>query len=200
MRLLPPQNLQDGHPTGPARKRWLTAVLWLLAFTTAPAAEVPTVVEVRALYLYNFSLFITWPESAFSSPDAPIGYCVEGNARLRKMLGKLLDGETAHGRPLRLIENPGRSGWSECHLLYLNSTLGEKAGEIRRIVQGRPVLLVSDSQEFVREGGMVSLVRKGRRVRPVINLEVVKASGIRISSKLLRLSTLVSTDDGDNPR
>jgi len=143
----------------------LGILLWVLSIGPVSAADAPTVAEVRALYLYNFSLFISWPESAFSSPDAPIVYCVEGNARLSKILAKLLDGESVHGRPLRLARDAAGSNWSGCHLLYLASTLGDQ-------------------------------VAKGRRVRPMINLEAVKASGIRISSKLLRLSTLVSTDEG----
>ena len=171
-------------------------VLWLLASGPAAAADTPSVVEVRALYLYNFSLFISWPESAFTSADAPIDYCVAGNARLRKLLEKLLDGETAHGRPLRLVDAGGGSGRNNCHLLYLDSSLGDEMQRIRESLRGRPVLLVSDAPGFVRKGGMVSLVRKGRRVRPMINLAAVRASGIRISSKLLRLSTLVSTEEG----
>jgi len=173
---------RDDRSTGPWRRCWLGILLWVLSIGPVSAADAPTVAEVRALYLYNFSLFISWPESAFSSPDAPIVYCVEGNARLSKILAKLLDGESVHGRPLRLARDAAGSNWSGCHLLYLASTLGDQVASIRRTLQGRPMLLVSDSQ--------------GRRVRPMINLEAVKASGIRISSKLLRLSTLVSTDEG----
>lgn len=175
-------------------RRLLLSVVWLLAtLNPAPAGQTPTVVEVRALYLYNFSLFVNWPDSAFESPDSPVVYCVVGNNRLRKTLEKLLDGESSRGRSLRMAGEKPASGWAGCHLLYLSGSLGSEVAEIRDALQGKPVLLVSDSEKFVQEGGMVSLIRKGRRVRPVINLEAVKAAGIRISSKLLRLSRLVTT-------
>jgi hypothetical protein len=174
--------------------RWLVAALLLLLVTgPATAGQSPTVVEVRALYLYNFSLFISWPDAAFEAPDSPIVYCVAGNNRLRKTLAKLLEGESSRGRPLRMAGEHPAGGWAECHLLYLSGSLGSQVMEIRDALRGRPVLVVSDSETFVLEGGMVSLIRKGRRVRPMINLEAVKAAGIRISSKLLRLSRLITT-------
>ena len=177
---------------------------WLLAWALVglslgvAAAPAPSVLEVRALYLYNFSLFIEWPTTAFESKSQPLEYCVAGNHKLHQILGKLLAGETAGGRPLHLKPVEHRQ-WRNCHLLYLDRSLGEERSKILDQVQGAPVLTVGDSRHFVVTGGMVALVRKGRRVRPVVDLAAVKAVGIRISSKLLRLSELIDGREEGRP-
>ena len=169
----------------------LAAVLWVLSAGTGTAAT-PTPLEVRALYLYNFSLFVTWPETAFEAPDAPLRYCVVGNPALARVLARLIEGEKARGHPLELVEQPRT--FEYCHLLYLDHSLGERVGAILAGVRRRPVLTVGDSEAFVQNGGMVGLVRQGRRIRPVIHRAAVGKAGIRISSKLLRLARLVGKE------
>ena len=53
------------------------------------------------------------------------------------------------------------------------------------------MLTVGDTQDLVQAGGMVSLVREDGRLHPMINRETAARAGIQISSKLLRLATLV---------
>lgn len=158
-------------------------------------AETPSVLEVRALYLYNFSVFIHWPASAFEAPDSPIRYCVLGNRVLYRTLAKLIKGESAQGHSLELTTAANAEDWSHCHLLYLDHSLGERIPEILTEVRGYPVLTIGDTKAFPREGGMIGLLRKGRRVRPTINTETVAVSGIRISSKLLGLANLMRDDE-----
>ncbi len=176
---------------GAAGRRALVGLCLLLCLGRGVAAT-PTPLEVRALYLYNFSLFVTWPQSAFDAPGAPLRYCVVGNPALARLLARLVKGEAARGHPLQIVERP--SSFENCHLLYLDHSLGERIGRILAAVRARPVLTVGDSEAFVRAGGMVGLVRQGRRIRPVIDRAPVAAARIHISSKLLRLARLIGKE------
>ena len=153
--------------------------------------------EVRAVYLFNFSIFIRWPDTAFETQDSPFNYCVLGDDDLSRILARLLVDESVNGRPLRLLnEDKARVDWRRCHLLYMQGSDELMMNQVLTDVKGENVLTVADTEAFTRQGGMVGLVRKGRRIRPVINTDQVATTGIRISSKLLRLSTLVSADSG----
>lgn len=159
-------------------------------------AETPSMLEVRALYLYNFAVFVHWPDDAFELPDSPIHYCVLGNRSLRRMLSKVIDGESVQGRALQLKTASETTDWSQCHLLYLDHSLGERVQQVLSEVQNHPVLTVGDTRAFPKNGGMIGLARKGRRVHPVINTNTAAESGIRMSSKLLRLATLIPNNSG----
>ena len=56
---------------------------------------------------------------------------------------------------------------------------------------GCSVLTVSDIDGFADAGGMIQLVREGGRVRFEVNLDSVRGADLTMSSKLLRLASVV---------
>ncbi|WP_200329898.1 YfiR/HmsC family protein [Thiocystis violacea] len=158
----------------------------------APRTESFSEIEVRAVYLYNFAAFVDWPASAFETSSAPLRYCALAIPALQDDLREVLSGETVNGHPLELIVAEDRESWRRCHLLYIDHSAQPRLAQVLAATRGRPVLTVSDSEAFAREGGMIGLVRKGGRLRTFINRDAAMRAGIRISSKLLRIATLVS--------
>jgi hypothetical protein len=146
----------------------------------------------RANFLLNFAFFMQWPQSAFDSASAPLRYCVLGNPELSSSLKQAVAGEQVAGRPLQFVNAPEQPPWRQCHVLYLDHRAAESMSRVLAEVEGAPVLTVGDTQELVHAGGMVSLVREDGRLHPMINHEAATRAGIQISSKLLRLATLVS--------
>jgi hypothetical protein len=147
--------------------------------------------ERRASFLLNFAFFIQWPASAFDSASAPLRYCVFGNPELSSSLKQAIAGEQVAGRPLQLASVQQQTSWRRCHVLYLDQRTTPSMSRVLAEVEGAPVLTVSDTQDLLQAGGMVSLVREDERLHALINREAATRVGIQISSKLLRLSTLV---------
>ncbi|EXJ14971.1 PUTATIVE TRANSMEMBRANE PROTEIN [Imhoffiella purpurea] len=155
-------------------------------------------IDVRAVFLFNFALFIDWPSSAFDAPSAPLRYCVLGNPALSVSLKRTLADERVAGRPLQIADARNPDQWRRCHILYIDHRSGESLQKVVDAVKGAPVLTVGDTDTMAHEGGMISLIRKGERLHPVINREAAMRSGIQISSKLLRLATLVPDSPDGN--
>lgn len=187
-RVLPSVNLAQAKRAGIRFKSYFLEE----AFSFEPIADV----ELRASFLINFALFIHWPSSAFDSSSAPLRYCVLGNAALSSSLGQALAKERASGRPLRLVDAKGAAQWRRCHLLYIDHRAGELAPRVLAAVKGAPVLTVGDTEGLLRKGAMISLAHLDGRLRPLINPKAAERAGIRISSKLLRIATLVSDSGG----
>ena len=55
----------------------------------------------------------------------------------------------------------------------------------------RPVLTIGDSEGFARGGVIINLAKARGKIRFEINLEAAKRGGLSISSKLLKLATIV---------
>ncbi len=55
-----------------------------------------------------------------------------------------------------------------------------------------PVLTVGETQEFVKQGGMIALCLEGKKVRVDINLDASGRAGLKISSRLLWLARKVT--------
>lgn len=180
-------------------RRSTRVVLLLIAFFHPGCnvfAQSYSEADLRAVFLLNFPLFIDWPDTAFESSSSQFRYCVVGSQVLSDSLKDVLAGETLGQRRPRLIAADDPAAWRRCHILYLDSSISHKRRQILSAVKDAPVLTIGDSDAFARSGGMIALVRKGGKLRAVINRATTERAGICISSKLLRLAILVSGESG----
>jgi len=167
-------------------------IAWALwPFAARPQAAGFTEHEIKAVYLYNFANFVTWPAAAFDSPRSPIRYCVFGDTPVGDSLADTLKGETIHGRPLLLLRPAGPPEFKGCHVVFIAASRRDRLADALRALDGSPTLSVSDIEGFSRNGGMVTLRVENARIRPVINTSKLERAGLVASSKLLRLVEVI---------
>jgi hypothetical protein len=79
-----------------------------------------------------------------------------------------------------------------CHILFVSSSEKKKQSQIFKAISGKPILTVGDFKGFSKNGGgIINFIRKKDTVHFEINPENAKRAGLKISSKLLRLSKIV---------
>lgn len=178
-------------------RRWTaalrTALVLACAFALAGGARAAPVEDhqIKAVFLYNFANFITWPSRAFDGPQGAIRYCVLGDALVAETLDKTLRGETVNGRPLVLQRAQEPADLKGCHVVYLGAARRDRLAEVLRALEGSTVLTVSDIDGFAERGGIIGLVRENARMRLVINASALARASLTASSKLLSLAVLV---------
>ena len=167
--------------------------LWL-AFAGAAVAAAPISVqpqeesleaEVRAVYLYNFARYVTWPERAFPDARTPVRICVQGSDSFGDALDRAVAGETVNGRALEAIRLRDADDVRSCHILYLALSDERRLSSSLAAVRGRPMVTVGADDRFLAHGGMIRFRRVDNRVRFDINLKALEASGLRVSARLL---------------
>lgn len=151
---------------------------------------------VKAEFLERFTRFIKWPST---SPDlgSPFVACVIGKNPFGTYLVDLVGRRRIQSRrtELRLIADP--ADVDGCHLLFIARSERRRVAAILRHTSGRPILTVGDTAGFASAGVLVNLYIQATNVRFEINVAAVKRSGLKFSSKLLKLARLV---DPDRPR
>jgi len=161
----------------------LLAALVLCLCRSLDAADAePLEYRVKAAFLLNFTKFIEWPPSSFSSADSPFDLCVMGEDPFGRALDELVEGETVNGRKLE-VQRIRRDEAKNCQVLFIDNS--EK--EIPKILSGLGpgVLTVGEGDGFLRDGGIIGFVIQNRRVRFDINQSAAEAARLKISSKLL---------------
>ena len=166
------------------------ALLLFLAFAGLAAAQEapPLEYELKAAFLYNFVKFVEWPPEAFAGARSPLTICVYGEDPFGASLDGVVRGESLGERSL-LVQRPETlEELRDCHVLFVSHSERQRMPEILARVEGAPVLTVGDTDGFLRAGGMINFVLEENKVRFLINQAAAERSGLRISSKLLRLA------------
>lgn len=169
--------------------------------SVASAADGPALVELRvkAAFLSKFALYIDWPDARKAGSDKTIVVGLLGGDPFGLELDKALKDQRigARGFLVRRIASVDEVG--ECQILFVASKSAEWTREVIKRLGGRATLTVGDSEEFARCGGMIGFIREDGKVRFAINLAASKRAGLTISSKLLRVSKLVTEGATEAP-
>lgn len=182
-----------------ARALLLSCLLWA-AGPAAPAAAAagtaaPTENQLKAVFIFNFSHFVQWPPAMFAAPAAPFVICVLGSDALAAELDATVRGEQVDQHPLavRRFSTPGDFG--DCHILFIDRSMGAQLDRILAPLKEQGTLTVSDQDGAARRGAMIQFATQQRRIRLLINVEAARTAGLTISSNLLRPAEIVGNGD-----
>jgi hypothetical protein len=149
---------------------------------------------IKAAFIFNFAQFVEWPTNAFVDAESPLIIGVLGVNPFGNSLDEIVRGETVRGRKIVVRYFPSNRPIETCHILFVAQSEANRVSELIALLRGKPILLVSDINRFSRRGGMITLVTEQNKVSFNINLEAAKIARLNLSSKLLRLGHLVSTE------
>jgi hypothetical protein len=197
------------RPSG--KKQWIrlapTAnwVLFILSFSfplvyaAASFAELngPSEYQIKAAFLYNFAKFIEWPTSTFRDPKQPMGICVFGRDPFGHALEEALYGKSIGSRSVFLGRTQQIPELARCQVVFVSAAESSHVMEIVNGLRGHSALLVGESEGFASSGGAIQFVLDQNRVRFAINPDAANRAGLKISSKLLALATIVRDAGSD---
>jgi hypothetical protein len=163
----------------------LMAVLAAVALAPASAQERDER-AVRVAYLYSLIKFVDWPSP---ESDLLIGYV--GSPGTGDTLFKSLDGRKNDARTLHVVLSPSDELLGKCGIIYFGDASSDETRRTLAKVEGRAVLTVGETDAFPRRGGMIGLVKGDDRIGIVVNLELAQRLGVKISSRVLSLATIV---------
>jgi hypothetical protein len=174
----------------PIRRQWVTCLSTALLFVSvSAAAQRPDSSEsaIKAAFLYNFTKFVDWPDSAFAQPSTPFVVCAFADATFRGELEGILRNEQVRGRPITIGPASAEDARG-CHMAYFGQPDDERQGRMLEAVKRAPVLTVGEGLRFLDQGGVIAFVLENNRVRFSVSKRNADAAGLGISSRLLRVA------------
>ena len=173
----------------------------LLAVSSAHGGDVKEVTaeyKIKAALIYKLAMFVEWPPQAFEQSGSPLEICLLGENPFGNALAAL-EQRRVDGRPIRVIH---RSNVIEdikagCHLLFISKTQRPGLRKLLNSLSGLPVLTISDMDSFAENGGIIQMASLSNRIGFKVNLGSARHAGLKLSSSLLYLSTVVESDEGE---
>jgi len=147
--------------------------------------------NIKAVFLYNFTQFVEWPEEAFANNTAPFVVGILGEDPFRSVIDVTVAGEKVKEHPIIVRRYSNIKDLSTCHILFISETEAQKFLRSPAATKNKYMLTVSDAAGFANSGGMIRFVMQENKIKLQINPTVAKTAELNISSKLLRLADIV---------
>ncbi len=168
-----------------ARSSWIPVLLLFLAAGVGTQSSgiaraqgrLSDEYRVKAAFLYNFAKFVEWPRGESPESQGAVVIGVDGEDQLCQVVEQTVAGKTVNGREFQVRR------WK----------LGQNLSQILQSLRGSSVLTVGESKRFARQGGVINLFIEENNVRFEINVEAATRARLRISSKLLALARIVTS-------
>lgn len=138
--------------------------------------------QLKTAYLLHFAELAEWPNINL------VSICLQGSSPIRNYL-PILEGQQIDGRAVH-VEFIERSGRENCQILFLSDNSALTIA-LMEDAKRNHILLVSDSENFARSGGMVQFALRDNKLKLIVNLAAVKEAGLKLSSKLLRMAEIL---------
>jgi hypothetical protein len=186
-------------PDVPSRSRAARALLLLLwtqfvcLGPQAAHAQVSTADEddIRAAMLLNLAKFIAWPATKFETPQSPFLVCLLGSDPIGPDLERYLRNQSVDGRPVQLRSIATVDLANSCHILYIGTADRKGLDRAAPDLMKNGVLTVSERPGAASPKQIIGLPAIDEHVHIDVNLGNAQRSGLTISSKLLRLATVL---------
>lgn len=142
--------------------------------------------QLKASYIYHFTKFIKWPAGTLQGSNATLSICLVGKDPFGKALD-VIEGKMSHGARIKVhrINNPMDR---DCQIVYINvaGTVAEK--KLIEASRREGVLMLGESEDFIRNGGTMRFLTKDDRVRFQIDKESAEKAGLSIPKKLMSVA------------
>ncbi len=185
------------HPSSQrctAVRRLLGAVVagWIvmgLAQTSAMAASKEY--EVKAAFLFHFTQFVEWPDSAFADPNAPFCIGVLGDDSFGGALDEIVKDESVGRHKIVIKRSRQTADLKGCQILFISNSEKDHVAQILSSLDDSGILTVGETDGFAGQGGIINFYLEENKVRFEINPGTAKHHGLKISSQLLGLGRIV---------
>lgn len=184
--------LRDNWRTTPYHFRsiWkisLVAILLSASSFSSHADDQLIEYRLKAAFIYNISKFIQWPSAQPTEEPAVehTYFCIDASDDVFRIMHENLHQYIIDNKTIEVTKWPDIKDSETCSIIF--SAMDTK----NRTQQIDGTLTIGESEDFIRQGGMIRFYKEAKRLRFEINPEQAKTYHIDISSKLLRLARIV---------
>jgi hypothetical protein len=178
------------------KMRW-SILLWICCLVqtagTFPAAaddHSAREYEVKAAFIFKFAQFMEWPAGAFTSDTDAIIVATVGDDPFQGSLDRVMAGKTIGSRPMAVVHFSSVDQIQRCHVLFISAANADELPAILSKVAKSPVVTIGEQDDFCASGGVIQFLIEDAKIHFEVNTAAADQSGVKISSRLLKLAKI----------
>ena len=139
--------------------------------------------DLKAVYLFRFAFLISWPDRYQALNK--YNYCAYKRSETAERLEQLIQTKSERAR-FYLLDNLENN--TNCHLIFINT---DDPNIVQALQANNPnSLLVGNSKDFIRHGGMIAFIKNDNRIKPLISRKNVAKAPFQLRAQLLQVSEI----------
>ncbi len=179
---------------------WRSCVSLLLLCLAAVVMAAPSIDEstLKAIFTYKFSKFTEWPQTTVPPSTGSFTLCILGENSLSHHSLNAIRDKSVKNLPLHILLF--RNGIlptkaiDKCQMLFVSHSEKHRIPSILQALEKKPILTLSDINDFSQQGGMITFRVIEQQLRFEINVHAIEAAGLTLASIILELGAIVTTE------
>ena len=168
-------------------------MLGVVLATHTSYAQKYTEYELKSAFIYNFTKFVEWPPTTIKE-TFKIG--IIRNNTMKIVLNEMMKGKKINGKIPEIIFIKDISKIPKCQILFIDNVDNSELLTILKQTKNQPCLTIGNHLSyFCQQGGIINFTPKYFSYRFEINNRQAEWVNLKISSKLLILSKIISPNE-----
>ncbi|MDP9079643.1 MAG: YfiR family protein [Bacteroidota bacterium] len=148
--------------------------------------------KVHANIIYRFTKYLQWPENR-PSGDFVIG--IVGDSPLYEELGALTVNRFVGNLRIVVKKLSASAASYSCQILFISQDESRSLKRIALLTANQPMLLITEENGLAKKGSCINFIIVDDRLKLEINKNNVLSRNLNIASDLLKLATIITTDN-----
>ena len=179
-------------------RRPLSCLLFITMMMTSTLVQAENILAreyfLKTAFLYNFARLVEWPAGTFNTKTDPFRLCFIGKEPFNEALRSIRN-KTVRGRSLLIQRDVSLNEASQCQILFISQSEKNNIPDILTTLHQAPVLTVSELAGFAEQNGHIRFfLSNDEKLSLEVNLDAIKRAGLKISSRILTLAKIVSSE------
>lgn len=144
--------------------------------------------RVKALFIYNFTKYIEWPDAA---KQGPFIITVLGEASLFDQLVINTSTRKVSTQQIVVKRYDNIADVEKCHILFISQSKSDNLKEALNLVKNWYTLVITEAHGLINSGAGLNLINKDGKQTFEINTEYLEAKKLVYNSTLIQLGIKV---------
>ncbi len=143
--------------------------------------------SIKAMFLLNFIKYVEWP---IENTKQTFQIGVVGESEIYDALIMLTAKRSSEGQKVE-IKRFDEKNANSYQMIFISNENHKSVVEIIKKLTAKGILIISENDKCKTRQAGINLFNQDNKIRFEINLANIKSNGMKVSSKLLELSTEV---------
>ncbi|MCC7303657.1 MAG: YfiR family protein [Bacteroidia bacterium] len=151
----------------------------------APPLASDTNTKIKAVFLYNFTKYIEWPQK-YKSGNFIIG--VLADEGFAKEIDVFFNPKSIGSQRFEIKYFPKPSDISQCHMIYVSPNFSGNISEVLNRIKGKSTLLITEKAGYAKQGAAINFTVVENKQKFELNKANAEKYDLKVSSSLTNLA------------